>query len=164
MTELTIVLLAWNRPQYLKESLDSITAQTYTNWCLILSDNSSESEAAQTHEALLTAFRQEHPRKEIRYVHRPEPMMVGQHLAAALAEVETPFVAIQSDDDVWMPHHLDQALEWLRQDALHGFTSSEAIIIDVLSQPTGHRLNTVKPPQHQCQTPSRIEPLDAVKN
>lgn len=147
--EVTVLMLAWNRPQYLEEALHSVSSQSYLNWRFILSDNSSNAEAAHQHKKLFEEFRKMHPDSDIRYVFREGKMLAGQHLAIALQDIETEFVALHSDDDVWLPHHLQQAIEWLCSGQTNGMTTSNALIIDSQSNETEALLNDKLVPQPQ---------------
>ena len=145
-TPVTIFLLARNRPHYLPSTLKSIESQLYQPWRLLLSDNSTDEASAQANEALLEEFRQRNPDHLVRYVRRSGKLSVMDHFHQGLQEIDTPFVAVHNDDDIWLPHHLKQLIDWLNQSEKHGLATSEALIIDSEGKETGALLNWTKPP------------------
>jgi glycosyltransferase involved in cell wall biosynthesis len=145
-TPLTILLLARNRPQYLPSTLKSIEDQLYRQWRLVLSDNSTDEASAQANEALLEEFRQRNPNHLVRYVRRSGKLSVMEHYCLGWQEIETPFFAVHHDDDIWLPHHLKQAIDWLSQSEKHGIATSDALIINSQGKETGALLSWSKPP------------------
>jgi glycosyltransferase involved in cell wall biosynthesis len=145
-TPVTIFLLARNRPHYLSSTLKSIETQVYRRWRLVLSDNSTDEASAQANEALLEEFRQRNPDHLVRYMRRSGKLSIMEHFRLGLQEMETPFVAVHNDDDIWLPHHLQQAIDWLSQSEKHGLATSDALLIDSEGKETGASLSWSKPP------------------
>ncbi len=145
----TIFLLARNRPHYLSYTLKSIEAQLYRQWRLVLSDNSTDEASAQANESLLEEFCQRNPAHLVRYVRRSGKLGVMEHFRLGLQETETPFVAVHNDDDIWLPQHLKQSINWLSQSEKHGMATSDALVIDSEGKETGALLSWVKPPAEE---------------
>lgn len=145
-TPVTIFLLARNRPHYLSSTLKSIEAQLYRQWRLVLSDNSTDEASALANEALLEEFRHRNPDHLVRYVRRSGKLSVMEHFRLGLQEIQTPFTAVHNDDDIWLPQHLQQSVDWLSQSEKHGITASDALIIDSVGKETGALLSWSKPP------------------
>jgi len=145
----TVLLFARNRPHYLDETLRSIETQTYCRWRLLLSDNSSDEVAARENARILDEFRVRNPAHAIAYVRRSGRLSVMEHFRTALSEVQTPFVAVHNDDDIWLPHHLQRSMDWLTAGDDHGMTASDAFIIDSEGRRTGSRLNWTRAPGEQ---------------
>jgi glycosyltransferase involved in cell wall biosynthesis len=148
-TPVTIFLLARNRPHYLSSTLKSIETQVYRQWRLVLSDNSTDEASAQANEALLEEFRQRNPDHLVRYMRRSGKLSIMEHFRLGLQEMETPFVAVHNDDDIWLPHHLQQAIDWLSQSEKHGLATSDALIINSEGKETGALLSWSKPPAEE---------------
>ena len=153
-SEITILLFACNRPKYVLYALNSISSQTYRNWRLIFSDDSFNDEAAIKHQDLLSDFQRQHPRADVKYIRQrysssKNYRSPGQHVASAIPEVKTPFVALHSDDDIWMPFHLERSMQWLQNDCMHGLTVSDAMIIDAEGKQSGGVFSGIKIPIQQ---------------
>lgn len=142
----TILLFARNRPHYLPFTLQSIEDQTLRRWRLVLSDNSSDEASSQANAGLIAAFQQRNPENEVLYVRRSGTLSVMEHFRIALRETETPFAAVFNDDDIYLPHHLEQAVEWLSAGEDHGMTTGEALVINSTGRLNGAYLNTLNPP------------------
>jgi glycosyltransferase involved in cell wall biosynthesis len=145
-TPVTIFLLARNRPHYLPSTLKSIEVQVYRQWRLVLSDNSTDEASAQANEALLEEFRQNNPDHLVRYVRRSGKLSVMEHFLLGMQEMETTFVAVHNDDDIWLPQHLKQLIDWLSESEKHGLATSDALVIDSEGKETGALLSWTKPP------------------
>lgn len=145
-----ILLFARDRPYYLPYTLESIDCQTEQRWQLTLSDNSSESDCARANAEILHQFAAAHPDHKVVYIRRSGNLSVMEHFQLGLQEVKTPFVAIHNDDDIWMSHHLKQAVAWLDGGADRGMTASDAVIIDSHGQEQGKFLNWVLAPREDA--------------
>ncbi|MGA7955415.1 MAG: glycosyltransferase [Gloeobacterales cyanobacterium] len=143
---LTILLMARDRPHYIGATLDSISAQTLGDWALVLSDNSTSEANAQENNRQLEAFRSRHPDRPITYMRRNGAMTVNEHYIALVREVQTLLLAVHNDDDIWMPHHLEQSVGWLVEDERNGLVVSDAVLIDTQGQLLGSNLNWVEAP------------------
>ncbi|MCM2302197.1 MAG: glycosyltransferase, partial [Flavobacteriaceae bacterium] len=67
----SIIIPTFNRAHLIGETLDSILAQTYTNWeCIVVDDGSSDN----THIVVGQYVAKD---SRIKYVHRPEHMLKG---------------------------------------------------------------------------------------
>ncbi|WP_164928958.1 glycosyltransferase family 2 protein [Gloeobacter violaceus] len=146
----TVLLFARDRPHFLPHTLRSVALQTERRWRLVLSDNSSDPACARANAEMTRQFAAAHPHHEVAYVRRSGKLTVMGHFQAALQEVETPFVAVHNDDDIWMPHHLEQALAWLEGGEDRGMTASDAVIIDVDGHEKGQFLNWVLAPREDA--------------
>ncbi|MBC7883026.1 MAG: glycosyltransferase [Anaerolineae bacterium] len=144
-----VLLFARDRPHYLPYTLESIDRQTEQRWRLTVSDNSSDPNCARANAELVQQFADAHPEHEVVYTRRSGELLLMEHFTTALQEVDTPFVAVHNDDDIWMPHHLQQAVNWLEGGSDRGMTASDAIVIDVDGREKGEFLNWVKAPDQK---------------
>jgi len=113
----SVILPTFNRLAYLRPAVDSVLAQTLTDWELIIADDGSD---AQTLEYLRSL--QDPPRiRVLELPHSGNPSAVRN---AALRMATGEYVAFLDSDDVWMPTKLQRQLESLRQhpDCPWGYT------------------------------------------
>jgi len=103
----SVIMASWNRPQFLASAIDSVLAQTYQDFELIVADDGS---AGPTHE-LLEAYARS-PRVRVLWLtHCGVPAMVRN---AALRAARGEYLAFVDSDDVWMPTKLERQLDALR--------------------------------------------------
>ena len=96
MPRVSVIIPAYNPGPYLALAIQSVIAQTYTDWELIVGDDGSDEE---TYEYLRTI--QVEPRvKLLRLLHSGKPSTVRN---AALREARGRYVAFLDSDDVWLP-------------------------------------------------------------
>jgi len=107
-----ILMATFNGERYLREQLDSIAAQSHTNWILIISDDGS------TDQTLEIAKKWAHEigvdRVEIRS--GPQKGFVQNFLSMACdSGIKAEFYAFSDQDDVWCRDKLKVAVEWMRR-------------------------------------------------
>jgi glycosyltransferase involved in cell wall biosynthesis len=95
----SIVLPTFNRLQFLRECVDSVFAQTFEDWELIIADDGSDAETLTylTNLGLMPRVRL------LRLTHSGNPSKVRN---AALREARGQYVAFLDSDDLWMPEKL----------------------------------------------------------
>lgn len=106
----SIVVASYNRSYVLGPALESVRAQTHSQWEVIVVDDGSGDDT----EAVVERFRQRDPRFRFQRMaancgEQSGPNNVGVDLAAG------EFVAFLNQDDWWFPDHLERALAFLRQ-------------------------------------------------
>ena len=105
--QVSIVLPTFDRLRFLRQSVESVFAQTFGDWELIVADDGS---GAETHEYLESVARV--PRVRILWLeHTGNP---GTARNAALAHARAPYVAFLDSDDYWLPDKLGRQLAVLR--------------------------------------------------
>jgi len=103
----SIILPTFNRLHYLRPAVDSVLAQTFADWELVIADDGS---ALETTSYLESVSNQ--PRVRLmRLLHTGNPSMVRN---AALREARGEYVAFMDSDDVWLPRKLEIQLDALR--------------------------------------------------
>jgi glycosyltransferase involved in cell wall biosynthesis len=105
----TVVVPTYNRPEFLREALASLVAQTFGDFEAIVADDGSEAETA----AVVAQF------GDPRLRHRRNERNVGmlRNNLSALREVRTKYVATLHDDDRWREDLLERLLPPLERDA-----------------------------------------------
>ena len=97
--EVSIVLPTFNRLQFLRTAVDSVLAQTFSDWELIIADDGSGAETA----AYLGALADPPRVRVLRLPHSGRPG-VARNAACQVARGE--FIAFLDSDDVWLPDKL----------------------------------------------------------
>jgi glycosyltransferase involved in cell wall biosynthesis len=107
----TAVMIFLNGEKYIAEAIESIIAQTYTNWELILVDDGSIDGAT----GIARDYATRYPGK-IRYVehedHQNRGMSISRNVGVAAGSGE--FISFLDADDIWLPNRLEYFLQVAR--------------------------------------------------
>lgn len=98
----SIILNVFNGAATLRDALQSVLEQTFTDWELIVWDDHSTDDSASI-VASFDDFR-------IRYVLAPEQTSLGEARGLAVQEARCEWLAFLDQDDVWLPRKLEQQL------------------------------------------------------
>jgi len=128
--KITVILLTCNRTAFVRQALEGLMKQTYTNWALTASDCSVDPEARAEVREVIEEHRRNDPAHETQFLQQSERVPQSENLRRALVGLRTPYVALLDDDDIWMPNHLERACEWLDQNPRHGMAISNGRVID----------------------------------
>jgi hypothetical protein len=101
----TVGIPTFNRRGYLSEALNSVMAQTFCDFEVLVSDNGSTDGTRE----LVAEFARADPR--IRYHRFPANRGLATNFNLVLSEPQTEFIALLPDDDLWLPHHLASAMK-----------------------------------------------------
>ena len=99
-TEVSIVLPTFNRASFLVEAFESIRAQTFTDWKLIIVDDGSEDDTRELCESFIAECQ------------NPVIYIYQENAGAAAARnhcldyADSPLIAFFDSDDLWEPWHL----------------------------------------------------------
>ena len=101
----SIVMIFFNEERFIQEAIDSVFAQTYEDWELLLVDDGSTDDSKRIAQSLATQYP-----KKVRYLehegHRNRGMSASRNLGIAHAKGE--YIAFLDADDVWLPDKLEQ--------------------------------------------------------
>ena len=93
----TVLLATFNGSHFLRQQLDSIAAQTYLQWQLIVSDDGSHDDTL----AILQTFQEEHP-YQVRIIQNNSARSPRDNFLGLLRHAgSTPYFAFCDQDDVW---------------------------------------------------------------
>lgn len=103
----SVIIIFLNAQQFIKEAIESVLAQTYDNWELLLVDDGSTDGSTDT--ALEYTVRYPH---RIQYLehrnHENRGMSVSRNLGILKATGK--YFALLDADDVWLPHKLEHQI------------------------------------------------------
>jgi glycosyltransferase involved in cell wall biosynthesis len=107
MPDVSIVIATYNRPDALRAAIQSVYAQDYTSWQLLVIGDACDTRTA----AVVNEFD-----ARTRYINLPTscgeqaiPNSVGMSLG------HSPFIALLNHDDLWLADHLTLAITALKQ-------------------------------------------------
>lgn len=102
---ISAIIIFLNGEAYIEEALQSVFAQTYENWELLLVDDGSTDASTE----IAQKYARQYPEK-VRYLaheaHRNRGMSATRNLGIAHAQGE--FIAFLDADDIWLPRKLER--------------------------------------------------------
>lgn len=129
MKELVSVIMpTYNCGRFIRESIDSVLAQTYTNWELLIVDDCSTDETQRIVRTYTDA--------RIRYTRNEQNMGAALTRNRALREANGRYIAFLDSDDLWLPTKLEKQIAFM-QTSGYAFTYHNYIEIDEQSQVLG---------------------------
>ena len=128
MELVSIIMPTYNCARFIRESIDSVLAQTYTNWELIIVDDSSTDNTAE----MIANFND--PR--IHYLRNEQNEGAALTRNKALRAAKGRYIAFLDSDDLWHPDKLERQIAFMEQNG-YAFTYHEYTEIDESSNPIG---------------------------
>lgn len=128
MELVSIIMPTYNCGRFIRESIDSVLAQTYQVWELIIVDDCSADNTAQV------VSQYTDPR--IHYLRNEQNMGAALTRNRALREAKGRYVAFLDSDDLWLPEKLEKQVAFMQQSG-YSFTYHEYTEIDEASKPLG---------------------------
>ncbi|MBI3736368.1 glycosyltransferase family 2 protein, partial [Candidatus Sumerlaeota bacterium] len=110
----TVIIPAFNSAPYLRATLESVRAQTFQNWELILSDDGSTDDTV----SIAETFAREDPR--IRVLRNPAGRNPAVRRNDGMRQGRGEYFAFLDSDDLWLPEKLQAQLDAMRQIAKPG--------------------------------------------
>lgn len=125
--QVSIILPTYNRAAFLPDAIQSIRAQTLTDWELLVVDDGSTDDTAKVLAKLAEAVEQQVT--VIRQENAGPAAARNRGIDAARGE----FVAFFDSDDLWQPHHLAACVELMQRDERVDWVFGSAYIEDLTS-------------------------------
>ena len=127
MPKLSIIIPAYKTPErFLKEMLDSILNQTYTNWEICVADGSPRGEGV---ERILKRYAQRDER--IKYVVLGENLGIAGNTNAAMDMAKGDFIVLADHDDTLTPNALYECVKAINADACNDVIYSDEDKLDM---------------------------------
>lgn len=98
MEFLTIYILCYNRPDYARQSIQSVLNQTNQSFKLIVSDQSSN-------DAVTLMMKEEFP--NVDYIRRPSTVKHLEHFNLCIEEARSDYYCLFHDDDIMYPNFVE---------------------------------------------------------
>jgi glycosyltransferase involved in cell wall biosynthesis len=138
----SVLMLTFNRPQFISRAIESVRAQTFAAWELLVVHDGPDEEIAR----IVTAWQGREPR--LRYLRRPTPGNIAEANNYGLREARGEYIAILDDDDFWrVPDKLERQAAFLDAHPDHAACGGGAVCIDARGEET---LRYLKPEHHEA--------------
>lgn len=136
----SIILPVFNRLHYLRAAVDSVLAQTFQDWELIIADDDSGAETQQYMRDLSASAGSRVKVLWLKHLGNPDAVR-----NAALREVQAPYVAFLDSDDVWLPRKLEAQLECMQSSGNREWSYTRCLFVNGAGEPlTGRSLRYPK--------------------
>lgn len=132
----SIVMPSYNTAGFIGESIQSVLAQTYGNWELIIVDDCSKDDTDGAVSPFLSDSR-------IRYFKNEKNSGAAVSRNRALKEAKGRWIAFLDSDDLWEPQKLEKQIAFM-QERDCSFSYTNYIEIDEASQPNGRQVTGPK--------------------
>lgn len=124
----SILLCTYNRENLIRETIDSILAQTYKDFELLIVDDGSTSEEAKE---ILKSYKDE----RIRLFLCEENKFYCRAANFGISQMKGDYLAMADSDDLWYPTKLERQMEYLEEHPECGACFTYAEIIDENGEP-----------------------------
>ena len=120
--DVTVGIPTFNRAHLLRRAMESVLAQTYTNFTIIVSDNASEDETTD----VVNSFADE------RVQYRPLERNIGRaaNTNRLIEMADSEFLLLLGDDDMLHPEHLRRTVDVLRRNPTVGVVHTGFSVLD----------------------------------
>lgn len=129
--KIDILLATYNGEKYLKEQIDSILNQTYSNFRLLISDDCSKDDTKK----ILEEYEKKDNRIKVFY--QEKNLGYVKNFEFLLKQVESSIYALSDQDDVWLPEKIEKTYNKLKQ------TGSDLVFTDL--EVVNENLETIYP-------------------
>lgn len=113
MNELvSIIMPSYNTGRFIRETIESVLAQTYTNWELIIVDDCSTDDTDEVVKEFLEDER-------IHYLKNDKNSGAAVSRNRALREAKGKWIAFLDSDDLWLPEKLEKQISFMEANGYH---------------------------------------------
>jgi len=133
----SIITPTYNCAAYIAETMDSVLAQTYRNWEMIIVDDRSRDNTGE----IVAEYQRKDPR--FRYHLLPENSGAAVARTEAMKLAKGAYMAFLDSDDLWLPEKLERQIRWMEENG-HAFSCTAYEQIDDSGAPLGRVIKTVK--------------------
>ena len=131
----SIIMPSYNTAAYIKESIQSVLNQTYTNWELLIVDDCSTDSTDEVLETIKDS--------RIRYFKNDKNSGAAVSRNKALREARGQWIAFLDSDDLWMPEKLEKQIYFMETNS-YAFSYTNYEEIDADGNKTGVKVSGPK--------------------
>ena len=129
---ISIIMPSFNTGKYITETIESVLAQSYKNWELIIVDDCSSDNTDEIVSTYLSDDR-------IQYLKNEKNSGAAFSRNIALRKAKGKWIAFLDSDDLWMPEKLEKQLSFMKSNG-YFFSYTDYEEIDVNGKQTGVRV------------------------
>lgn len=108
---ISIVTPVYNAASFIRQTIEMVKVQTYTDWELILVDDGSKDNSCEVIEAYL----EEMPDERIRLIKKGKNEGAALTRNRGIKEAKGRYIAFLDADDVWLKHKLQRQMEFMKE-------------------------------------------------
>ena len=120
--KVSVIVPTYNRAHLVTETIDSILAQTFKDFELIVVDN----ESSDNTEEVIKSYTD----RRIRYFRHQNNGLVAVNRNYGISKANGEYIAFCDDDDLWMPEKLERQVKLLDPNKELGLVYSDSYIMD----------------------------------
>ena len=124
MPKVSVIIPVYNAEKFLSETIESVIAQTYTDWEIIAVDDGSTDRSGE----ILRKYEQRLPSKIHVITQRNSGVSIARNNAIAIAKGD--YIAFLDHDDLWLPEKLEKQVDLLDSNKELGLVYSDSYVID----------------------------------
>ena len=117
----SVIMNCYNGGKFLKEAIDSIYAQTYSNWEIIFWDNASTDDSA----CIANSYDD-----RLKYHLALETTSLGEARGLALKKITGEYISFLDCDDIWLPKKLYEQIEIMENNKEYKMCYGGGLVID----------------------------------
>lgn len=120
--KISVVVASYNYQDYIKETLDSLLAQTYKNFEIIVVDDGSKDDSVK----VIKKYAKKYPNIFLYRHHQGKNRGLPETIKLALTKATGEYVAFCESDDRWLPNYLEEKVK-----LINNYADPKIIINDV---------------------------------
>lgn len=133
----SIITPTYNCAKFIARTLDSVQAQTYQNWEMIIVDDRSQDNTKE----IVEGYMKNDPRIQYYLLDVNSGAAVARTTAMSLAKGA--YMAFLDSDDIWMPDKLERQIKWMQEND-YAFSCTAYEQIDEEDNFLGKTIKTLK--------------------
>lgn len=122
-TLVSIIMPCYNAERYIAQSIESVLAQTYDNWELLITDDASTDKSVE----IISKYSKNDER--INVLVPDEHQGISRTRNMSISRARGRFVAFLDSDDIWYPEKLEKQIKFMLENDI-AFTYSSYEVID----------------------------------
>ena len=135
-TLVSIITPTYNCAKFIGRTIESVQAQTYTNWEMVIVDDRSKDNTKE----IVDGYMKDDPRIKYHLLDENSGAAVARTTSMKLAKGS--YMAFLDSDDIWTSDMLEKQIEWMEQTG-HAFTCTAYEQIDEEDNLLGKTIKTI---------------------